>query len=123
MRFVVKNNNIFYLLLITYLISCNENNVNNTFYFDLTGNNSLEKITIENNKLKYVKDIYITEEGSKKRILSIFPLVDSTFVLSNPKIENIYLEANSIQNNDKGLRIIIRNTDLIPDYYFIDIKT
>lgn len=39
-----------------------------------------------------------------------------------PKIESVELQANGIQSEDKGLRILIRNTDFEPDYYFLDLQ-
>ena len=101
---------------------CEINHTDNFYYLDVIGDNSLDTIIVSNNKTNpSIRDIYWVENGKRDRIISIKPWRDSTFVLTQPPIEAIYLEANEAQTGEKGLRIILRNTDIAPDCIFIDI--
>ena len=71
--------------------------------------------TVEFNKL-----ISILLKGKKSLICEITPRLDSTYIMTSPRIENIYLEANAIQTKNKGFRLLSRNTDIRPEYFFID---
>lgn len=43
------------------------------------------------------------------------------YTTKSPEIENVYLEANDVQSYTKGFRIIIRNTDMSPDIFYLDL--
>jgi hypothetical protein len=92
------------------------------YYIDVTGNSSLDTLMICNNEINpAIRDIYLHKGEANEKIVSIRPWRDSTFVLTEPPIEIVYLEANNIQTGDRGFRVIIRNTDVAPDCMFIDI--
>lgn len=123
MRNFAKTKSKIWLLNITFLsVSCNHKNATTETDIDLLGDKKPEKVLVESNLNKnYIKDINIINDNKKEKIISILPMKDSTFIDSDPKIENIYLQANNIQTKEKGLRILIRNTDLIPDCLSIDL--
>lgn len=113
-------------LLIVLLFSCSKNEElkkEDKFNFDVYGNRDLEEIKIEHQNYFDVLEIFEKNNHNPLLKFKIYPLIaDSNFRNKSPKIENIYIEGNSIQTNDKGFRIKIRNTDLKPDSFFIDIK-
>lgn len=122
MRKIVKIllNKTLIIILILISFSCQKNS--NEYYIDVIGSTKLDTVFIEDNiEFNYVKDLYILENKKTKRILGILPLADSSYIMTKPRIENIYIEANNIQSNEKGIRLLIRNTDLLPDYFFIDL--
>jgi hypothetical protein len=126
MKNVVRKKNssllIIIIIILFIFISCKKSSKNSTFLLDVYGDAKLDTLSIEDNINKhYLQDINIYVDGKKERIISLMHLKDSSFVLTKPKIEMIYLEANNIQSDKKGLRVLIRNTDLIPDCFFIDI--
>jgi hypothetical protein len=95
---------------------------NTTYFFDVVGDRSLDTLMVCNNESNpSVREIYLNRKGTPEKIISILPWRDSTFVLTDPQVEVIYLEANGIQTGDKGFRIVIRNTDCFPDCLFIDL--
>lgn len=53
-------------------------------------------------------------------IFKIAPRMDMDYLTLKPSVENIYIEPNNIQLKEKGIRIKVRNTDMIPDYIFLD---
>lgn len=115
-----------HVLLVILLFSCSSKNdelkMEDKFYFDVYGNSQLEEITISYLKKYYELNVY---DKNNKSLLKfkIYPLIaDENYRNKIPKIENIYIEGNSIQSNDKGFRIKIRNTDLRPDSFFVDIS-
>lgn len=87
--------------------------------FDIIGNSEIDTILLSNRV--EVTDIHILKEGKKEKIIGILPLFNPEYKTTFPTIENIYLEANFVQTEKKGLRIKIRNTDFSPDTYFVDI--
>ena len=92
------------------------------YYFDVVGDSKLDTIIVSHNETRpYIRDIFLIKNGKKERIISIEPRLGSEFVLLQPSVDMIYLQANSIQTDKKGLRIISRNTDVIPDCIFIDL--
>lgn len=104
------------------LVSCKDHPTPYPIFLDVFGDKKLDVLTVEDNTEKHsMKDIKILVNGRSEKICSILPIIDSTYVQGEPKVEMIYLEANSVQTNEKGLRVIVRNTDLIPDYFFIDL--
>ena len=88
-----------------------------TFYFDIIGNTDLDKI-----ELSYLDKGRTKVTLPDGTILILLPRLDATYLNTEPRAENIYLEANDVQSSAKGLRIKIRNTDLIPDYVYFDIR-
>lgn len=109
---------------IFFLFSCNskEEIKEDKFYLDVYGDQKLEEIRIKH-FLDY--DELSVYENENKILLNfnIYPLIVSDLGFRNktPKIENIYIEGNSIQTPKKGFRIRMRNTDLRPDCFFIDL--
>ena len=87
--------------------------------FDIIGNSGLDTLQIAEDIEKTY--IFILKNNEKKLLLKLYPLINNEFKTTNPTIENVYLEANNIQTNEKSLRVIVRNTDIQPDYYFIDV--
>ncbi len=99
-----------------------ENTDKNLYYFDVVGNSSIDTIIVENSNInKLNKSISVFFNGKKSLLCEIAPRIDSSFTKVSPKIENIYLEANNVQTNAKGLRVLSRNTDIQPEYFFIDL--
>ena len=86
-------------------------------YFDLIGNTDLDKI-----ELSYLDKGRTKVTLPDGTILILLPRLDANYLNTEPRAENIYLEANDVQSSTKGLRIKIRNTDLIPDYVYFDIR-
>ncbi|WP_073360481.1 hypothetical protein [Flavobacterium fontis] len=110
------------ILIFLIVVSCKKDTSISCSYLDIIGDQKWDTITLESNINKQcMQDIFFLKNGKKERILSILPRVDCAYVLTKPKIEMIYFEANEIQSKDKGLRVMIRNTDLVPDYFFIDL--
>ncbi|MBS7787668.1 hypothetical protein KIH23_10195 [Flavobacterium sp. CYK-55] len=114
--------------LLIVLASCeNKNRTIKTdksekYYFDVLGDSITETLLVENDsKIKSLKNICIIYNSKKSKICTIDCFRDSSFVITSPKIENIYLEANNIQSNEKGFRIIQRNTDFSPDILYLDL--
>jgi len=102
--------------------SIHKDNDESLYYFDVVGNSNIDTIVVEDSKInKLNKSISIYFNGKKLLICEITPRVDSSFTKTSPKIENIYLEANNIQTNTKGLRVLSRNTDINPEYFFTDL--
>jgi len=129
MKNVVVKSSVLLIGLLLLLISCHNSTSNSKiiysdvfYYLDVVGDNSLDTIIVSNNETnKSIRDIFLIKGGKKNRIISIGPWRDSVSVVTQPPIETIYLEVNNVQSFDKGLRIVIRNTDVIPDYLFIDL--
>ncbi len=123
MNVKIKKYCIFFLTLFI-LTNCKtevstKNHLNKIVYFDVIGNNDLDTIQI-NEELENT-DIFIIKNKNKKLLLKLYPLMNKDYKTTNPAVENVYLEMNNIQTNEKSLRVIVRNTDIQPDYYFIDI--
>jgi hypothetical protein len=92
------------------------------YYLDAVDDSLLDTFVVGYNETNpSIRDISIIKEGKKNRIISIEPYGDSAFVLTQPQVETVHLAANNIQTDRKGLRIVIRNTDFIPDYLLIDL--
>jgi hypothetical protein len=107
------------IIIVFFFISCQKKQ--NAYYFDFTGDLNLDTLVIKDSTKSYIKNLYILKNRELKKIVSFLPMGDSSHVSTKPQIENIYIEANQIQSKEKGIRVIIRNTDLIPDIFFIDI--
>ena len=89
-------------------------NVNN-YSYDISDDSQNEHLQIvENNN---VSTLYVDNDP----IITLLPMQNESYVKTNPKIENIYIEPNNIQASKKGVRIKVRNTDLEPDYFYMDI--
>jgi hypothetical protein len=88
----------------------------NTILIDIKGDSLLETLHVIENK-NGTTDIYLNNE----KIIGVGPLFDKEYKNTLPPIENVYIEGNNIQQANKGFRIIIRNTDTSPDYFFADI--
>ncbi len=118
----------FLILTVLIVLGCKRNDIiiypkneSRLFFFDVIGNSDLDTLIIENPKTnKYNKSILILSKGKKSPICEIMPRLDSTFILTSPSIENIYLEANEVQTKNKGFRLLSKNTDVQPEYFFID---
>ena len=92
------------------------------YFLDVIGDSALDTIVVRNNEtIPCVRDIYLMRNETRSRIISIKPWRGSEFVLTQPAVEMIYLQANAIQSQMKGLRVVIRNTDFVPDCIFIDL--
>lgn len=113
--------------------SCSINNASNSFddytksdsfYIDALGDSKVDTLIVRQNKHENkISEINTLMNGVEQRIISILPrLYNGEEVLAYPQIETISLSTNFTQSEDKELRITIRNTDLIPDYLFIDLK-
>ena len=117
---------LFFLTLI--LTGCKENSKKYSqkkeidfYFFDVLGDSGLDTIIIENSlNIVYNKSISILNNGKKSLICELAPRLDSTYFKTSPKIENIYIEANAVQTKNKGFRLLSRNTDIEPEYFFID---
>ena len=95
---------------------------NTTYVYDIVGDRASDTLVLCNNETNpTLRDIYLCNGGVKERIISIRPWRDSTFVLTNPPIESVYLEATESENGITGFRIIIRNVAVAPDCMFIDL--
>jgi hypothetical protein len=113
-----------FLLILFILNSCNkEKSITNKQHkiecFDIIGNSCLDTLQIAEDIEK--TNIFIIKNNKKKLLLKLYPLINNEFKTTNPTIENVYLESNNIQTEEKSLRVIVRNTDIQPDYYFIDV--
>ncbi|RYZ78687.1 MAG: hypothetical protein EOP04_29230 [Proteobacteria bacterium] len=86
---------------------------------DVTGDRALESI----DKIEKKGNTLITIKGKniKPETIVLTPIIRPEFKTTIPAIENIWVEANEIQTRHKGLRVLMRNTDVTPDYYFIDL--
>lgn len=94
---------------------------NMVYYLDVVEDNALDTLIVSNNEANpEIRDIYIVKDGVMDRIISIKPWVNVRGVLSQPPREVIFLQANEGMGG-KGLRIVIRNTDTIPDHLIIDL--
>ena len=110
-------------------LACKKNDTENyqkkeldRYFFDVVGNHNIDTLIVENSKtIKFNKSISILLNGEKSLICELKPRLDSTFILTSPRIENIYLEANAVQTSNKGFRILSRNTDIKPEYFFMDL--
>ncbi|GAA4149473.1 hypothetical protein GCM10022217_01400 [Chryseobacterium ginsenosidimutans] len=90
------------------------NNVNN-YTYDISGDSQNEYLQIVENNNGFT--LYVDNDP----IITLLPMQNESYVKTNPKIENIYIEPNNIQASKKGVRIKVRNTDLEPDYFYMDI--
>ena len=92
------------------------------YYLDVIGENTLDKLIIRHNETNpHIRDIYLAKDRIEEKIISLNSWYDKIHVLTKPSVEMIYLQANYIQTNEKGIRIVIRNTDVSPDTIFIDL--
>lgn len=100
-------------------------NENIYFYLDVLGDSQVDTLFLRNNYADdtYV-DIVLLQCGKEEKILTVKPRLYSLreCVTTIPQIEIIRLESNYTQSDDKELRIIIRNTEIVPDYIFVDLK-
>ncbi|MGX7666718.1 hypothetical protein [Flavobacterium pedocola] len=93
------------------------------YLFDVLDDSALETLSVESDlQTKKIKNIYIFHGNEKVKICSIDCTDNPDFVTKTPSVENVYLEANNIQTNEKGFRIIQRNTDFSPDICYLDFK-
>ncbi|NBL65398.1 hypothetical protein GV828_09330 [Flavobacterium sp. NST-5] len=86
---------------------------------DVIGDSKIDTLIMKN---KNNTEISIFKNGKIHPIIKLYPLIKEEFLTTMPPIEMVYLEANYIQTNNKSLRIKVRNTDLQPDCFFIDIS-
>lgn len=119
----IKNCLIFPLTLFI-LISCNKKasivkKQDKIECFDIISDSDLDTLQITQESEKSI--IYLLKSNQKKLLIKLYPLLNNEFKTTNPTIENVYLETNNVQTEEKSLRVIVRNTDIQPDYYFIDI--
>ena len=114
----------FYVHKKTLIKACkSDNHINNVqksnicknYFYDIIGNTEIDTI-----KMCHIDDA-IEIRLPKNAVIKVLPRINSDYLKLSPPIENIYIEPNNIQNNDKGIRIKIRNTDLIPDIIFMDL--
>ncbi len=126
----VKIKNKYYLFFFLILcMSCKNNQLENNkkvefslYFFDVIGDSYIDTLMIENSsKNKFNKSISIILNNKKTLICEIKPRIDSSFILTSPKIENIYLESNNVQTKNKGFRLLSKNTDIEPEYFFMDL--
>lgn len=90
------------------------------YLFDVFDDSALETLSVESDL--QTKNIYIFQGNKKIKICSLDCTDNPDFVTKIPSVENVYLEANNIQTNEKGFRIIQRNTDFSPDIFYLDFK-
>lgn len=113
--------------LLFLLAACNNRIKNDikevpVFLLDIWKSATLDTLTLQLNPEDGTTTISIIENNKPIEIFSVMPLFNKDFKLVEPKIENLELQANGVQTEDKGLRVLIRNTDFEPDYYFLDIQ-
>ena len=130
---LTKNyNGILHLILISILCSCISPDLMKSgecekeyFYLDVVGDSHIDTLFIKKRASNdsYI-DIFLFQCNKEENILTVKPRLASQeeYVTTNPQIETIRLESNYTQSDDKELRIIIRNTDMMPDYIFVDLK-
>ena len=119
----VKINIIIFLISLITACSKKEKSIEsygNLVIMDVIGNSKMDTLQVKTNKSTF--EILLIIKGKTLEIIKLYPLISEKFVLTKPPIENVYLEANYIQTDKKNLRIKVRNTDLQPDSYFIDIS-
>lgn len=109
------------------LVACNNKIKNdikesNIIMLDVWKSPTLDTLTFQLNPEDGTTTISIIENNKPIEIISVLPLFNKDFKLVEPKIESVELQANGIQSEDKGLRVLIRNTDLEPDCYFLDLQ-
>ena len=123
------------LLLAAVCISCNHRRMNGIaadtpnllagelYLIDVSGDSAPDSILVERDTNEpYISHISLQCRGIKERIISIVPSAKGEFVMTDPPIESLRLEANAVQSAERGIRIISRNTDYVPDYVFIDLR-
>jgi hypothetical protein len=92
------------------------------YYLDVVGDNALDTLIVSHDEANpEIRHIYLVINGLMDKIISIKPWGEAWGVLSQPPREVIYLQANEIGTGEKGLRIIIRTTTMVPDHLFIDL--
>ncbi len=92
----------------------------NLLIADIVGDKRLDSVvTFEDNE---GTSVCLRQNNRDTEIIKITPLIDSTFNSAKTKIENVFLMPNAVQTDEKGLRVMVRNTDLSPDCCFIDLK-
>lgn len=100
----------------------NQKNISDYYFFDVVGNSNVDTLVVENSSTnKFNKSISIILNGKKSLICELNPRIDSAFITTSPKIESIYLEANDVQTTNKGFRLLSKNTDVEPEYFFMDL--
>ncbi len=112
--------------LLFLLVACNNKIKNdikesNIIMLDVWKSPTLDTLTFQLNPEDGTTTISIIENNKPIEIISVLPLFNKDFKLVEPKIESVELQANGIQTEEKGLRVLIRNTDFEPDYYFLDL--
>lgn len=96
-------------------IKKNDAIISNNIYLDVISDNKLDTLIVEpfpsspNLKILKIKRKDVYEE------ICIIKL-------RNDSIANLYIEANNVNQINKGIRLMVRNTDFIPDYKYIDIE-
>lgn len=130
MKSVIIKNKCYIIFFSILFICCKNNEFENNqkdefnlYFFDVIGNSNIDTLIVENSlKNKFSKSISIVLNNKKTLICEIKPRIDSSFILTSPKIENIYLESNNVQTNNKGFRLLTKNTDIEPEYFFMDLS-
>lgn len=91
------------------------------YFLDVIGDSAIDTLVLESVDDK--ADLRIVQDGVPTSILMIDPLFigGGEYRTTLPPVEKIYLEANDVQSHDKSLRLIIRNTDVAPEYRFFDL--
>lgn len=131
MTLTKNHKGISYLILILISCSCIRPNSMKSgerekeyFYLDVAGDSRTDTLFIKKASNDSYREIFLFQSGKEENILTVKPRLASQkkYVTTNPRIEIIRLESNYTQSDDKELRIIIRNTDMMPDYIFVDLK-
>jgi len=91
-------------------------------YLDVIGDSAMDTLVLKREVGQTVIGMF--DKGVVHDLLSVSPLFATMpeYLATTPPIERIYLEANGVRSSDKGLRLIIRNTDMDLEYSFFDIK-
>ena len=114
------------IIILALTFSCNKSEtkvLSNSYSLDVINDSKKEILIVQQNKKDHSKkDIFLNEVSEQNRICSILPTYKKEYVTTYPEIENVYLEANNIQTEKKGFRIIIRNTDICPDIQYLDLS-
>ena len=121
----VKTSIIFICISLIFL-SCKmknevfKNSSNKFVYIDIIGDSKVDTLKVKSNKGN--TEVSFVNKGKTQKIITLYPLLSEKFKTTIPPIEIVYIEANYIQTDKKSFRVKIRNTDLHPDYYYIDIS-
>lgn len=111
------------ILQLLLLMRCKNPSVSDSshplFFADVDGDSKLDS-------LQLVQDsgfinVYRLNASKRIKIIGIAPLIDEKYRTTIPQVEVAHLEGNYVQTNKASLRVLFRNTDLTPDYVFVDL--